>query len=98
MDLTTTHTETSDIINFNRTSELLDDIFNFKKDRNFDGDMLSLIISYCEEHSYRLEEVGDILSESSDFKKMFEKQLVKGHHFQVKKSDNDEIILDETEW
>lgn len=98
MDLSGTHNETNDIINFNRTSELLDDIFSFKKDRNFEGDMVALIISYCEEHSYRIEEVGEILAESNDFKKMFEKQLVKTNHFQVSRSDNDDIVLDDEEW
>lgn len=98
MDLTSTHTETNDIINYNRTSELLEDIFSFKQERNFDGDMVSLIISYCEENEYRIEEVGDILSDNNDFKKMFEKTLIREGHFQVTKSDNDEIELDDEEW
>ena len=98
MDLTSTHFETSDIINHNRTSELLDDIFRFKDEREFDGDMLSLILSYCEENEYRIDEVGDILSESTDFKKMFEKSLVREGHFRVEKTDNDEIELDDEEW
>lgn len=98
MDLSNTHHNTSDIINYNKTMELLDDIFRFKADRGIEGDMVSLIISYCEEHGYKIEEVGDILSQSKDFKKMFEKQAIKYNHFRIEKTDDDHIVFDDNEW
>lgn len=91
-------TKTSDIINYCKTNELLEDIFKFKADREFDGEMIELIISYCDENEYRLEEVGDILSDNKDFIKMFEKSLIRGNHFQVAKTDNDEIQMNDEEW
>lgn len=90
--------KTSDIINYNRTDELLEDIFKFKADKNFEGEMISLIIGYCEYNDYRIEEVGDILSDNKDFMKMFEKSLIRGNHIKVEKTDNDDIQMDDNEW
>lgn len=98
MDLSNTHTNTNDIINYNKTTELIEAIFNFKDKNNFEGDMVSLIISYCDENGFRIEEVGDILSESKDFTKMLEKQAIKTNHFQVPETDNDRNQIDEDEW
>lgn len=98
MDISGQGTKTSDIINYSKTNELLEDIFKFKADRQFEGEMIELIISYCDENEYRIEEVGDILSDSKDFMKMFEKSLIRGNHIQVEKTDNDEIQMDDEEW
>jgi len=98
MDLSEVQHNTSDIINYNKTMELLDDIFRFKAERGVDFDMVTLIISYCEEYGYKIEEVGDILSQSKDFVKMFEKQAIKHNHFQVPRTDNDDNFFTEDEW
>ena len=98
MDLSQGNYQTNDIINYSKTMELLEDVFEFKKERNFDGDMIELIISYCEENEFKIEEVGDILSQSKEFVKMFEKQAIKHNHIKIANTDNDENQMNTEDW
>ena len=95
MNFFSTETKTSDIINYNRTDELLEEIFDFRDKNNLEGDLVGIILSYCEENDYRLEEVAEVLSESKNFKKMLEASAEKYNHFQT---DEDFYEMDDEEW
>jgi hypothetical protein len=89
--------EIMDIINDSQSLKLLNKIYEFKKDKGFEGNTLELILSFCEEYELPLQEVGEILAENNDFKKSFESSMYSSNNFQREKTDNDEIVISD-EW
>jgi len=87
-----------DIINNSKSMELINKIYQFKKDNNFEEDTVSLIITFCEEHDLKIEEVGEILAEDIHFKSMLDKTLKRENYIRTKKTDNDVIQLESDEW
>ncbi len=85
--------EIMDIINDSNSMQLLNRIYVYKRDRDFKGNTLELILSFCEEYDLPLLEVGDILSDNKEFKQTFENTLVKDNYFQKEKTDNDVIVI-----
>jgi hypothetical protein len=76
---------------------LIEDILLFKIEKNLDFSILDLVIEYCEEKELDITEIGEILSESKEFKELLEKELITLNFFKSNKKikRQPDIILED---
>lgn len=76
---------------------LVEKILRFKLSRRIeDSSMLDVILEYCDYNDLDINEIGDILSESKEFKDFLEKELISNSFIKSKKQKREpEIILED---
>lgn len=77
--------------------ELIDDIFNFKKEKCPDFNTIDVIIEYAYQNNRDVQEIGNILAEHKEFVTILEKQLKREKYIQSEDAENYERF-DEDEW
>lgn len=62
-------------------NEVLEGIHTLKNEK--DMTWMDAILEFCEENNYRIEDVGFMLSENKNFKKILESDFVKHRHLRT---------------
>jgi len=80
-----------------KSNELIESIFAFKREKCDGLSLVDTLIEYSFHYDIPIQEVGNVISEHSEFVSMLEKQLERDGYILKDKSKND-IELNEEEW
>lgn len=73
-------------------NEVLDGIHTLKNQK--DMTWMDAILEFCDENNYRIEDVGFMLSENKNFKRILESDFIKHNHIKGVKKTNTNMIED----
>jgi hypothetical protein len=84
----------------NEAEELIEKIYEFKKEKCNDLSLLDTIIEYAYIKNISLQEIGNILSEHKIFIKIFKKQLQEERYFRMTEDEQNtlDMQINEDEW
>jgi len=84
----------------NEAEELIEKIYEFKKEKCHGLSLLETIIEYAYIKDISLQEIGNILSEHEIFINIFRKQLQEDKYFRITDDERElqDMQIDENEW
>ena len=90
--------DASDIKLFEKASDLISDIYKFKREKASDLTMMETIIEYSYSTGLPLQEIGNLLAEHEPYKKILKSELIRDNFFKDETVLIDNSSIDEEEW
>jgi hypothetical protein len=83
---------------YKTATDLIDDIFKFKKNYCRDLTILETIIEYGYKKDIPLQEIGNIIADHKEYVEILRKTLVKEGYFREEEGLFDDIEMQDDEW